>query len=224
MRRLPQWKRSGLTNSHSAPYNSDINQITNVGYPIFYQSLFIAQLEGSSRIVTDLIILSLLRQRPMHGYEIQQTIQTSRVDVWTNVLSGSIYYALNKMEKEGLIRTEAEERTGARLRKIYAITEQGERYFKEKVRESLTLAPHSVKSDFVLGLTWIDELPREEAKPLLEQNVKELEATLEQWKLGKEIKRQYGLPPIAEASFDNAIALLELDIAYLRKVIGLMQQ
>lgn len=54
--------------------------------------------------------------------------------------------------------------------------------------------------------------------------MKELEATLEQWKLGKEIKRQYGLPPIAEASFDNAIALLELDIAYLRKVIGLMQQ
>lgn len=52
--------------------------------------------------------------------------------------------------------------------------------------------------------------------------MKELEATLEQWKLGKEIKSQYGLPPIAEASFDNAIALLELDIAYLRKVIALM--
>ena len=68
--------------------------------------------------MTNLILLSFLRQRPMHGYEIQRLIQASRMDIWTNILSGSIYYALNKMESDGLIATTAEERTGARLCKF----------------------------------------------------------------------------------------------------------
>ena len=101
--------------------------------------------------VTNLIVLGFLRMRPMHGYEIQQLIQQSRMDDWANVLSGSIYYALNKMEQDGLIRAEAEVRTGNRLRKIYAITEEGEAQFREMVRESLTAGPHSVKSDLALG-------------------------------------------------------------------------
>lgn len=174
--------------------------------------------------VTNLIILALLRGRPMHGYEIQQTIQMSRMDEWANLLSGSIYYALNKMEHDGLVRTEAEERTGARLRKIYAITEKGEELFLQLVKESLTLPPHSVKSDFGLGLNWIDSVHAEEALVLLQQNLKQAEATLENWHRGKEIKGQYGLSPFVQASFDNAIAILEQDILYLKKIISLLQQ
>jgi len=174
--------------------------------------------------VTNLILLSFLRQRPMHGYEIQQLIQLSRMDVWANVLSGSIYYALNKMENEGLIETVAEERTGARLRKIYSITTKGEELFQQMIRETLTLTPHSAKSDFSLGLTWIEDIPASEAVNLLEQNLRQLEESLAQWRYGKEIKGQYGLSPIVQATFDNAIALHEQDIGFLKHVISLLQQ
>jgi len=174
--------------------------------------------------LTNLIILSLLRMRPMHGYEIQQLIQTNRMDTWTSLLSGSIYYSLNKMEQDGLIRTEAEERTGARIRKIYAITDKGETNFQQMVRDSLTVPPHSVKSDFSLGLAWIESIPKEEAIQLLEQNLQQVEQTLTEWHLGKEIKSQYGLSPFTEASFDNAIALLEQDINYLNRILALLQQ
>ncbi|GIP58784.1 PadR family transcriptional regulator [Paenibacillus woosongensis] len=173
--------------------------------------------------MTNLILLALLRERPMHGYELQQLIQTSRMDTWTNLLSGSIYYALNKMEQDGLLRTEAEERTGARLRKIYAITEAGEEMFQQMLRQSLTITPHSVKSDFSLGLLWIEHLPPEEALGLLQQNLRQLEETLDLWRVGREIKGQYGLSPIAEASFDNAMALLELDIQYVERIIRLVE-
>lgn len=173
--------------------------------------------------MTNLILLALLRDKPMHGYELQQLIQNSRMDTWTNLLSGSIYYALNKMEQEGLLRTEAEERTGARLRKIYAITEAGEDMFQQMLRQSLTILPHSVKSDFSLGLIWIQHLPKEESIPLLQQNLQQLEETLELWRAGREIKGQYGLNPFAEASFDNAMALLELDINYVKRIIQLVE-
>jgi len=174
--------------------------------------------------LTNLIILSLLRMKSMHGYEIQQLIQTSRIDTWTNLLSGSIYYSLNKMEQEGFIQTEAEERTGARLRKIYAITDKGELLFQELIRSTLTSPPHSVKSDFSLGLSWIESIPKNEAIQLLQQNLHSIEQTLAEWQLGKEIKAQYGLTPFVEASFDNAIALLEQDIKYVKQLIALLQQ
>ncbi|MDU0331338.1 PadR family transcriptional regulator [Paenibacillus sp. 3LSP] len=173
--------------------------------------------------MTNLIILALLRDRPMHGYEIQQLIQTSRMDTWANLLSGSIYYALNKMEQEGLIQTVAEERTGARLRKIYGITEAGEVAFQNMIRESLTLTPHSVKSDFTLALSWVDAVPREEALALLRQNLQRLEDTLALWRQGRELKKEY-LNAFTEASFDNGMALLQLDIDYLQRIIGLLEE
>jgi DNA-binding PadR family transcriptional regulator len=174
--------------------------------------------------VTNLIVLGFLRMRPMHGYEIQQLIQQSRMDDWANLLSGSIYYALNKMEQDGLIRAEAEVRTGNRLRKIYAITEEGEAQFREMVRESLTVSPHSMKSDLALGLAWIDAVPREEAIRLLERNLEQVERTREQWLLGREIKGSLGLTPVVMAAFDNAIGVLELDIAYLKRLIALLRE
>ena len=174
--------------------------------------------------VTNLIVLGFLRMRPMHGYEIQQLIQQSRMDDWANLLSGSIYYALNKLEQDGLIRAEAEVRTGNRLRKIYAITDKGESQFRDMVRESLLSSPHSVKSDLAPGLAWIDALPRDEAVRLLERNLEEVERTRERWLLGRAIKSSYGLSPIVMAAFDNAIGVLELDIAYLKRLIALMRE
>lgn len=174
--------------------------------------------------MVNLIILALLRQRPMHGYEIQQIIQTTRMDEWANLLSGSIYYALNKLEKEGLVRTEAEERTGARLRKVYAISEAGEQQFLTLVRESLKAMPHSVKSDFVVGLNWIEMVPKAEALSMIEQNIREVEQKLAEFQHGREIKASYGLSPFGEASFDNAIALLELDLGFLRRVLQLLDK
>ena len=159
----------------------------------------------------------------MHGYEIQQLIQLSRMDDWANLLSGSIYYALNKLEQDGLIRAEAEERTGNRLRKIYAITDEGERRFQAMVRETLRANPHSVKSDLALGLNWIDVVPREEAIRLLEDNLAQAERTRDNWLTGRAIKGQYGLSPFVMAAFDNAVAVLELDIAYLKRLIGLLR-
>jgi DNA-binding PadR family transcriptional regulator len=170
------------------------------------------------------IILGLLRERPMHGYEIQQYIQMSQMERWANVLSGSIYYALNKMEQEELIRTEAEERTGARLRKIYAITEKGEKAFKDSLVEALSAPVRSLKSDFFVALGWIDELPKEECIRLLRKNIEKLEENKHYWKIGRTLKGKYGLPPAIELAFENVLELIELDIRFLNNLIQLVDQ
>ena len=71
------------------------------------------------------IILYYLNIKPTHGYEIQQYISMSGMEQWTKIQSGSIYYALTKLEKEKNIAVIREEHTGARVRKIYEITDLG---------------------------------------------------------------------------------------------------
>ncbi|WP_141335900.1 PadR family transcriptional regulator [Paenibacillus sp. tmac-D7] len=140
-----------------------------------------------------------------------------------NILSGSIYYALNKMEEEGLIAAEAEERTGARLRKIYAITDAGRVHFNELLLHSLSTPPHSAKSDFTLGLAWIHMLPKDDALAVLRHNLSQLEQQKQLWELGKRIKGEHGLSSFVEAGFDNAIELMEADIRYITRLIALLQ-
>ena len=81
------------------------------------------------------IILYYLNIKPTHGYEIQQFINFSGIDQWVNIQSGSIYYALTKLEKEKNISILREERIGSRLRKIYQITEKGKQYYQMKCEE-----------------------------------------------------------------------------------------
>ena len=68
------------------------------------------------------LILYYLSIKPTHGYEIQKFIQLLGTDQWMKIQSGSIYYALTKLEKEKCIDVLREERTGSRVRKIYKIT------------------------------------------------------------------------------------------------------
>ena len=173
---------------------------------------------------TRLIILGFLRERPAHGYEIQRWIRLQQMDRWSSVLPGSLYHALKRMEGEGLIRAVAEERTGDRLRKVYAITPAGERAFERLVRRLLATEPHSTRSDFALAVGWLDVLPPAEAAAILERNLRRLEQTRQLWETGRAIKAQYAMPPAVEAAFDNARRVLDADIAFVRGLIRMVQE
>ncbi|WHY01565.1 PadR family transcriptional regulator [Neobacillus sp. DY30] len=171
--------------------------------------------------MSKLIILGLLKKKPMHGYEIQTIIQESRMDQWANVLSGSIYYALNKMEDEGIIETVKEERTGARIRKIYGITEKGEQQYYVLLKQHLGSQPHSLKSDFMLSLAMIDQLSKQEAIQILEDNLRNLEASKREWELGQGNKAASGAyNPIMEIAFESTLQIIEADIQMIQKVIN----
>lgn len=167
--------------------------------------------------LTRLVILSLLQERPMHGYELQQIIQDQKLEQWTDILSGSIYFALTQMEKEELIRTEAEERTGNRIRKIYAITDLGKEAFLQLLREALTSPPHSLKSSFSLALGIAHALPVEERAKILRQNIRNLEELRQVWKTGQAIKSKYH--PVLKALFENDLELIDRDLRFLQDLM-----
>src|ERR1051326_5245129 len=65
---------------------------------------------NQTRLTTpDLVILSLLAERPMHGYEVNATLAARNIRDWAPVSRPQIYYSLDKMTQLGLIRVGADD-------------------------------------------------------------------------------------------------------------------
>ena len=64
--------------------------------------------------MTRLLVLGLLDEQPMSGYDIQQKIIGADAERWGGVLVGSIYHALKKLEQEKYIELSGIEQTGHR--------------------------------------------------------------------------------------------------------------
>jgi DNA-binding PadR family transcriptional regulator len=173
--------------------------------------------------MSELVILGLLKIKPMHGYEIQTIIQDSKIDDWANLLSGSIYYSISKLEKDGLIEPFKEERTGSRVRVIYKITKAGEEKHLVLLKEILGEKPHSLKSDFMLALSMIHYLEKEKAVLILKQNLKDLIKLREQWEIRKQVASDLkGSNPLMLLSFESSIEILDIDIKTIEKAIELI--
>jgi DNA-binding PadR family transcriptional regulator len=81
------------------------------------------------------ILLGLLCERPMHGYEIAQVVQGDEAlrSIW-RIERSEIYFLLGKLSKGGLIMESAAEQAAGPIRVIYAPTEAGRAQFFEWLR------------------------------------------------------------------------------------------
>src|ERR1700693_5398011 len=81
---------------------------------------------GTRLTTPDLVILSLLAERPMHGYEVNATLENRKIRDWAAVSRPQIYYSLDKLPGLGLIRVTAEGSPSAGPeRRVFKTTEQG---------------------------------------------------------------------------------------------------
>src|SRR6266480_931754 len=89
-----------------------------------------------------LLILSLLSRKSMYGYEIAATVhrETDGAFTWRE---GSLYPNLHKMQADGLIVGEWEEKETGRKRRYYHITPKGQTALREKL-QSWTELCHAV--------------------------------------------------------------------------------
>ena len=74
----------------------------------------------------EILILSLVEERPRHGYEIAQLIER-RSDGALSFHVASLYPTLYRLEEKSLIEGRWVEKTGQRRRRYYRITTAGRR-------------------------------------------------------------------------------------------------
>jgi len=83
--------------------------------------------------VPEILILRLLSDREMYGYELVQAIEQSTGEV-IKLGEGVVYPALHALEERGCLRARRKPING-RTRVYYAVTAAGKRRLSETVRE-----------------------------------------------------------------------------------------
>lgn len=72
----------------------------------------------------DSLLLCLLGQQPMYGYQIIKELE-GRSQGYFKYKEGTLYPALHRLEKTGLLTAEWHPAVGGRQRRYYHITEKG---------------------------------------------------------------------------------------------------
>jgi transcriptional regulator len=82
----------------------------------------------------DMLVLKALQLEPMHGWGI-----TERIEQWSeHVLQlgqGTLYPALYRLERQGLIRSEWKVTANNRRARFYALTREGRKYFVDELAQ-----------------------------------------------------------------------------------------
>lgn len=171
--------------------------------------------------MTRLMVLGLLKVKPMSGYEIQQILQTSQADNWAGILVGSIYHALKKMEKEELVAVDTIEQTGHRTKAIYRITNLGETEYQRLLKESLEASSVHLPSTLYTAISFIHDLTNDEAVEALHLQKALLEEELKKQLKGIEIKKAHmkEVDAITELTFINLRKQYELQIHFIEEML-----
>jgi DNA-binding PadR family transcriptional regulator len=104
----------------------------------------------------DLVLLSLLCERPRHGYEANQELERRQVGDWAGVSRPQVYYSLKKLRQMGLVAAaESSEPQSGPERNVYETTRRGKTALADAL-ERADWATHRERPPFVtwMALSW----------------------------------------------------------------------
>lgn len=165
----------------------------------------------------DLLVLGMLLDRPMHGYELLQTLRAAGVEEWFPLSIAGPYYSLGKLRDRGFV-TEMPQRSAAGgIKTIYRLTEEGRAAFFQGM-EDLFRAQEKVYFEYNVGIYFLNRLPVEQALALLEAR----RAFLAAW--SQELRKALAdanraLSPLQRAILDHSLRFLCMESQWLEDVI-----
>ncbi|HKJ25995.1 MAG TPA: PadR family transcriptional regulator [Anaerolineales bacterium] len=169
----------------------------------------------------ELAILSLVVEKPRHGYEIEQVIESRGMRDWTEIGFSSIYYLLKKLESKGYIQSELQQPEGrGPARKVYTATDAGRQAWHQGCLDAMR-QPEPHNPSFLLGLSVLPGLEPEAARAALQAYLDELK--IQMANAAEQRQAQQPLPPHVDAMFDYSLTLLQAEIGWLEEFIQHVQ-
>ncbi|MFZ5918813.1 MAG: DUF4388 domain-containing protein [Chloroflexota bacterium] len=169
---------------------------------------------------TDLLLLGLLMDKPMHGYEINQIIKSEGIDIWINVSTAAIYYSLNKLRNQGLIVETKYQEAGAPVRSVFRLTDAGRVAFFRAMDENLASQERSY-FDYDLGIFLLNKVPRDRALALMEKRLEYLQQLAASAQAALLSAQQRGDSPLHLAILEHSAGCASLEADWLA---GIMQR
>jgi DNA-binding PadR family transcriptional regulator len=165
----------------------------------------------------ELAVLSLLRERPLHPYQMQRLLGERHKDELLALKCGSLYHAVYRLERAHLIEQTGTGREGRRPeRTTYRITPQGQR---EQVRwlGTLIATPRREPSEFTASISFLVYLTPKDARARLEQRAGALSAEIAALTSGlKAAKEQVARINLLETEY--ALAMRKAELVWVRRL------
>jgi DNA-binding PadR family transcriptional regulator len=100
----------------------------------------------------DLVLLSLLAERPMHGYQANLELERREIRDWAGISRPQVYYSLEKLERTGMIRaSESHEPAAGPERSTFETTAKG----SASLANALELEEWTMQRERPPFLTWL---------------------------------------------------------------------
>jgi DNA-binding PadR family transcriptional regulator len=166
-----------------------------------------------------LAALRLLRERPMHPYEMQQLIRDRSTDRVIKVRAGSLYHTIERLARNEFIEPVETGREGRRPeRTVYAITEAGRDEYVTNLRD-LIRHPAEEFPVFAAAIEMLRSLDRDDVLGLLEQRTTGLEALLAAHDQVTASLAKRGLDRFATIEVEYTQAMWRAELGWVRQLI-----
>ncbi|GAA4999849.1 PadR family transcriptional regulator [Actinopolymorpha pittospori] len=167
-----------------------------------------------------LAVLELLHERPMHPYEMHQTMRVRHTDRVVNLKAGSLYHSVERLERLGLVEITETVRAGRRPeRTVYAVTDAGREAFAAQVADRLG-TPTKEFPGYPLALSLAHALDRRTALVELTRRQQELEHTVDFYRLATERLRDMGLEERFWLDVKYLLTMREAELAWTANLIA----
>ncbi len=170
----------------------------------------------------EFVILSLIYEQPLHGYQIEKEITRRNMRTWTDLSTSSIYYILKRLENKGFIEKLAAADSQAGVpRREFNVTAEGRKAWKAATLHALS-QPRITYTNFLMGLHNLAAIPPAEALAAVKQYRQWLEEDLQRQK--NELD-QLGVSffPL-DVLFDYGFVLGEAELAFLTHLISRLEK
>jgi DNA-binding PadR family transcriptional regulator len=166
-----------------------------------------------------LAVLVCLYERPMHPYEVAQTLRSRAKHDSVRLNYGSLYAVVETLERRGLIAARETVRQGRRPeRTVYEITDDGAREATDWLSE-LIAVPVKEYPQFMAGLSFLPALAPEDALDALRDRAQTLEIRLAQHRTGIRTAVDAGLPRLFELEAEYETAILDAELHFVQELL-----
>src|SRR6185437_10546744 len=167
--------------------------------------------------IWEISVLALLREAPMHPYEMQRLLRLRHKDEILVLKRGSLYHAIDRLLNAGLIAIKATLRDGKRPeRTIYRITPSGSNAFIGTLRKIVSTPRHE-SSEFMAAVSFLIHLKPEEAIAHLEQRARNLNSKV----ISREAALKAASPKVLRINLiesEYLLAMLKAELGWIKKI------
>ncbi len=169
--------------------------------------------------IWEIAVLALLREGPMHPYQMQSLLRLRHKDEILALKRGSLYHAIGRLVRDELITAKSTSRNGRRPeRTTYAITAAGRKEFTRILRNIIAV-PRRESSEFMAAMSFLVHLTPAEALPRLDERAQHLENEIALRSAGVSAASAHVLR-INLVESEYLIAMLKAELAWVRSLIS----